>query len=192
MLDPKLLRSDLDQVAQQLARRGYTLDVAGLAALEELRKEIQTRAQNLQTERNARAKAVGMAKAKGEDIGPLLAQSEALGTALVEAESELNALQGRTEHAQLQIPNVPDASVPDGKSEEDNVEVRRWGTPRTFGFAVRDHVALGEGFDPAKAALDFERAAKLSGSRFSVMRGQLARLHRALIQFMLDTHTSLH
>lgn len=192
MLDPKLLRSDLDRVAQQLARRGYPLDVAGLAGLENLRKDIQTRAQTLQTERNARAKAVGMAKAKGEDIAPLLAQSEALGAQLVEAEAELDALQSRIEHAHLQIPNIPDDTVPDGGSEEDNVEVRRWGMPRAFAFPVKDHVALGEGFDPAKAALDFERAAKLSGSRFSVMRGQLARLHRALIQFMLDTHTTNH
>ncbi|MFP5440339.1 MAG: serine--tRNA ligase [Gammaproteobacteria bacterium] len=192
MLDPKLLRSDLELVAQKLGRRGYALDVAGLAALEEQRREIQTRAQNLQTERNARAKAVGIAKSKGEDITPLLAQSEALGAQLVQAEAELNALQSRIENAHLQIPNMPDDSVPDGASEADNVEVRRWGAPRKFDFPVQDHVALGEGFDPAKAALDFERAAKISGSRFSVMRGQLARLHRALIQFMLDTHTAEH
>ncbi len=192
MLDPKLLRSDLELVARQLGRRGYTLDTAGLAALEEQRKEIQTRAQNLQAERNARAKAVGQAKAKGEDIAPLLAQSEALGAQLTQAEAELNALQSRIEHAHLQIPNIPDDSVPDGQSDADNVEVRRWGTPRQFDFPVRDHVALGEGFNPANAALDFERAAKLSGARFSVMRGQLARMHRALIQFMLDTHTGEH
>ncbi len=192
MLDPKLLRSDLDLVAKTLARRGYALDVAGLAALEDSRKEIQTRAQNLQTERNARAKAVGMAKAKGEDVAPLLAQSEALGAQLAQAEADLNALQTRIENAHLQIPNMPDDSVPDGASETDNVELRRWGEPPKFSFEIRDHVALGEGFDPTKAALDFERAAKLSGSRFSVLRGQLARLHRALIQFMLDTHTSAH
>jgi len=192
MLDPKLLRSDIDTVAQSLARRGYALDVAGLNALEEQRKAIQTRAQNLQAERNARAKAVGMAKQKGEDIAPLLAQSDALGAQLTEAEAELNALQAKIEAAHLQIPNMPDAGVPDGKSEDDNVELRRWGTPRTFDFPVRDHVALGEGFDPARAALDFERAAKISGARFSVLRGQLARLHRALIQFMLDTHTQEH
>jgi seryl-tRNA synthetase len=192
MLDPKLLRSDIDTVAQTLARRGYALDVAGLNALEEQRKAIQTRAQTLQAERNARAKAVGMAKQKGEDIAPLLAQSDALGAQLTEAESELNALQAKIETAHLQIPNMPDAGVPDGKSEDDNVELRRWGTPRTFDFPVRDHVALGEGFDPARAALDFERAAKISGARFSVLRGQLARLHRALIQFMLDTHTQEH
>ena len=135
MLDPKLLRSDLDLVARQLGRRGYALDTAGLAELEEQRKEIQTRAQNLQAERNARAKAVGQAKARGEDIAPLLAQSEALGAQLTQAEAELNALQSRIEHAHLQIPNTPDDSVPDGQSDADNVEVRRWGAPRQF--AVR-------------------------------------------------------
>ncbi len=192
MLDPKLLRSDLELVARKLARRGYALDIAGLAALEEQRKEIQTHAQNLQAERNTRSKAIGQAKAKGEDVAPLMAQVEAFGTQLTAAEAELNALQSRIETAYLQIPNLPDDSVPDGKSEEDNVEVRRWGTPRTFDFPLRDHVALGEGFDPAKAALDFERAAKLSGARFSVLRGQLARMHRALIQLMLDTHTAEH
>ena len=192
MLDPKLLRSDLELVAQKLARRGYTLDVAGLAALEELRKEIQTRAQNLQSERNARSKAIGIAKQKGEDVGPLMAQVENFGAQLTQAENELNALQSRIENAHLQIPNIPDDAVPDGKSEDDNVEMRRWGTPRGFDFAVRDHVALGEGFDPDTAVLEFERAAKLSGARFSVLRGQLARMHRALIQLMLDTHTGEH
>lgn len=192
MLDPKLLRAELALVAGKLGRRGYALDVAGLTALEELRKDIQTRAQNLQAERNARSKAIGMAKQKGEDVAPLMAQVENFGAQLTQAESELDALQSRIENAHLQIPNIPDDSVPDGKSDADNVEVRRWGTPRVFDFPVRDHVALGEGFDPAKAALDFERAAKLSGARFSVLRGQLARLHRALIQFMLDTHTTQH
>lgn len=192
MLDPKLLRSDLDLVAQKLARRGYALDVQGLAALEAQRRDIQARAQDLQTERNARSKAIGIAKGKGEDVAPLMAQVAGLGDALAQAEAELDALQSRIEHAHLQIPNIPDDSVPDGASDADNVEVRRWGTPRVFDFPVRDHVALGEGFDPAKAALDFERAAKLSGARFSVLRGQLARLHRALIQFMLDTHTTAH
>ncbi|MFZ5722886.1 MAG: serine--tRNA ligase [Pseudomonadota bacterium] len=192
MLDPKLLRSELDAVAQKLGRRGYALDVAGLSALEELRKEIQTRAQNLQAERNARSKAIGQAKGRGEDVAPLMAMVESFGSQLAQAEAELDALQSRIEHAHLQIPNIPDDAVPDGKSEADNVELRRWGTPRRFDFPVRDHVALGEGFDPAKAALDFERAAKLSGARFSVLRGQLARLHRALIQFMLDTHTGAH
>ncbi|MFZ5755648.1 MAG: serine--tRNA ligase [Pseudomonadota bacterium] len=192
MLDPKLLRAELALVAGKLGRRGYALDVAGLTALEELRKDIQTRAQNLQAERNARSKAIGMAKQKGEDVAPLMAQVENFGAQLTQAESELDALQSRIENAHLQIPNIPDDSVPDGKSDADNVEIRRWGTPRVFDFPVRDHVALGEGFDPAKAALDFERAAKLSGARFSVLRGQLARLHRALIQFMLDTHTTQH
>ena len=192
MLDPKLLRSDLDLVARKLGRRGYVLDVAGLAELEELRKDIQTRAQNLQAERNSRSKAIGIAKQKGEDIAPLMAQVENFGAQLAAAEAELDALQGRIENAQLQIPNMPDDSVPDGSSEADNVEVRRHGVPRSFDFPIRDHVALGEGFDPAKAALEFERAAKLSGARFSVLRGQLARLHRALIQFMLDTHTTEH
>jgi seryl-tRNA synthetase len=190
MLDPKLLRADLDLVARALARRGYQLDVAGLAALEAQRKDIQTRAQDLQAERNARSKAIGQAKAKGEDIAPLMAQVEEAGQRLATAEAELDALQTRIEQAYLQIPNIPDDSVPDGASDADNLEVRRVGTPRAFGFPVRDHVDLGAGL--GEGGIDFERAAKLSGARFAVLRGQVARLHRALIQFMLDTHTREH
>ncbi len=192
MLDPKLLRSDLELVAQKLARRGFVLDVGLLGALEERRRDVQTRAQNLQNERNVRSKQIGLAKAKGADIAPLMAEVESFGVQLTQAEAELSALQARIEDAHLQLPNIPDDVVPDGKSEADNVELRRWGVPRIFDFPVRDHVDLGEGFDSSKAALDFGRAAKLSGARFSVLRGQLARLHRALIQFMLDTHTGAH
>lgn len=192
MLDPKLLRSDLELVAQKLGRRGFVLDVGLLAALEEQRREIQTRAQNLQNERNVRSKQIGMARSKGADIAPLMTEVESFGVQLAQAEAELSAIQARIEDAHLQLPNIPDDAVPDGESEKDNVELRRWGVPRVFDFPVRDHVDLGEGFDPAKAALDFGRAAKLSGARFSVLRGQLARLHRALIQFMLDTHTATH
>lgn len=192
MLDPKLLRSELELVAQKLGRRGFLLDVSLLTELEELRREVQTRAQNLQNERNVRSKQIGHAKAKGEDIAPLMAQVESFAVQLTQAEAELSVLQVRIEDAHLQLPNIPDDLVPDGKSEADNIELRCWGVPRVFDFPVRDHVDLGEGFDPTKAALDFGRAAKLSGARFSVLRGQLARLHRALIQFMLDTHTEKH
>jgi seryl-tRNA synthetase len=188
MLDPKLLRNDLEGTAQQLARRGFVLDTEILQALEERRKSIQTQTQQLQAERNSRSKGIGKAKAAGEDIAPLLKEVEGLGEQLKAAEHELATLQEELHSILMGIPNIPHASVPEGKGEEDNPELRKWGTPPVFDFAPKDHVDLGEQL----GQLDFETAAKLTGSRFSVMQGPLARLHRALIQFMLDTHTREH
>ena len=188
MLDPKLLRSDLASVTAQLARRGFTLDSAALQSLDERRKAIQVKTQELQAERNSRSKGIGKAKAAGEDIAPLLAEVEGLGEQLKAAEAELAGLQEELNGILMGIPNIPDASVPDGKGEEDNPEIRRWGELPAFDFEPRDHVDLGE----ALGYLDFETAAKLTGSRFCVMQGPVARLHRALIQFMLDTHTGQH
>ncbi len=188
MLDPRLLRTELDAVATQLARRGYILDTAALRALEERRKAIQVQTQELQAERNARSKGIGKAKAAGEDIAPLLTEVEGLGDQLKAAEEQLAALQDELNAVLLDIPNLPHESVPEGKGEDDNPEIRRWGEPPSFDFEPKDHVDLGE----ALGLLDFETAAKLTGSRFSVIQGPLARLHRALIQFMLDTHTRAH
>ena len=188
MLDPKLLRNDLEGTAQQLARRGFVLDTKNLQALEERRKPIQTQTQELQAERNSRSKGIGKAKAAGEDIAPLLKEVEGLGEQLKAKEHELATLQEELNSILMGIPNIPHASVPGGKGEEDNPELRKWGEPAEFDFAPRDHVDLGEQL----GQLDFETAAKLTGSRFSVMQGPLARLHRALIQFMLDTHTREH
>ena len=188
MLDPKRLRTELDQVAAQLARRGYTLDVARIQALEEERKIIQVRTQELQAERNSRSKAIGQAKAKGEDVAPLLEQVAGLGAELDAAKAQLDQLQSDLDAVLMAIPNIPHSSVPDGKSEDDNLEVRRWGEPRAFDFEPKDHVDIGE----ALGQLDFETATKITGTRFAVMSGPLARMHRALIQFMLDTHTALH
>jgi seryl-tRNA synthetase len=187
MLDPKLLRNALEETARQLARRGFELDVAGFAALEARRKEVQVCAQELQSERNARSKAIGKAKAQGEDIAPLLAGVAELGEQLKEAEARLEAIQAQLEATLMEIPNLPDASVPDGKDERDNVEIRRWGEPTGLGFAPKDHVDLG-----VPLGMDFEVAVKLSGARFTALSGPLARLHRALTQFMLDLHTSEH
>jgi len=188
MLDPKLLRSDLEVTAQQLARRGFTLDTGKLQSLEAQRKSIQTQTQDLQAERNSRSKSIGKAKAAGEDIAPLLQAVEGLGQQLSEKEQELTALQDELNAILMGIPNIPHASVPGGKGEEDNPELRKWGEPAVFNFEPKDHVDLGEQL----GQLDFETAAKLTGSRFSVMQGPLARLHRALIQFMLDTHIREH
>jgi seryl-tRNA synthetase len=188
MLDPKLLRGDIDAVARQLARRGYTLDTDFLQALEEQRKTIQVQTQELQAGRNSRSRDIGRAKAAGEDIAPLLQEVEGLGKQLKQKEDELDQLQARLNDILMGIPNIPHASVPDGKGEEDNPELRKWGTLPAFDFEPRDHVDLGERL----GQLDFEIAAKLTGSRFSVIQGPLARLHRALIQFMLDTHTRQH
>jgi seryl-tRNA synthetase len=188
MLDPKLLRSDISQVAAQLARRGYTLDTATLQSLDERRREIQVATQQLQAERNSRSKGIGRAKAAGEDIAPLLQEVEGLGDQLKAKEEELVALQAELNAMLMGIPNLPHESVPDGSGEEDNQEIRRWGALPEFDFEPRDHVDLGEQL----GLLDFETAAKLTGSRFSVIQGPLARLHRALIQFMLDTHTRRH
>ncbi len=188
MLDSKLLRTQPQDIAERLALRGFVLDVAGLETLEAQRKEVQTRTEQLQAERNSRSKSIGQAKARGEDIAPLLAQVDQLGGELEAGKRELEAIQIKLDAIALNIPNLPDASVPQGASEDDNVEVSRWGTPRSFDFAVQDHVALGENIK----GLDFEAASKLSGARFAVMRGGIARMHRALAQFMLDLHTSEH
>ena len=188
MLDPKLLRNDLEWVAGQLSRRGFVLDTDSLQALEAHRKDIQMQTQELQAERNSRSKGIGKAKAAGEDIAPLLKEVEGLGSQLKQKEDELAGLQDELNSILLGIPNIPHASVPDGKGEEDNPEIRSWGEPPGFDFEPKDHVDLGEQL----GQLDFETAAKITGSRFSVMQGPLARLHRALIQFMLDTHTGQH
>lgn len=192
MLDPKLLRSDPEAVARALAKRGFDLDVAALSALEEERKAIQVKTESLQQERNSRSKNIGKAKAAGEDIAPLLAEVENLKTQLSSADEELKSVQEKLEVLISAIPNVPDDDVPEGKDEEDNVEVRRWGTPREFAFEVKDHVDLGALAGEGYAGLDFDIASKLTGSRFAVMRGDLARLHRALIQFMINTHSEEH
>jgi len=188
MLDPKRLRTELDQVAAQLARRGYTLDVARIRALEDERKIIQVRTQELQAERNSRSKAIGQAKARGEDVAPLLDQVAGLGAELDAAKGRLDQLQADLDALLMAIPNIPHGTVPDGAGEEDNEEVRRWGEPRIFDFEPRDHVDIGE----LLGQLDFETATKITGTRFALMSGGLARMHRALIQFMLDTHTGRH
>ena len=187
MLDPRLLRSDLAGVAAKLARRGFVLDVGTFAALEERRKDMQIEADRLRSERNAGAKAVGQAKARGEDATPLLAAAEALNARMAGIESDLAAIQAQLGTLQLGLPNLLHASVPDGCDEAANVELRRWGEPRRFAFEPKDHVALGE-----PLGMDFEAAGRISGARFVVMTGGLARLHRALTQFMLDLHTGGH
>jgi seryl-tRNA synthetase len=188
MIDAKLIRNDLDGVAAALARRGFVLDTARLQELEEERKALQVRAQELQAQRNRRSKEIGKARAAGVEIGPLLEQIEGLGRQHKAAEEALAGLQEVLGDLLMGIPNIPHASVPDGGGEADNLEVRRWGEPSGFGFEPRDHVDLGERL----GLLDFRNAAKISGARFSVIQGPLARLHRALIQFMLDTHTREH
>lgn len=192
MLDPKLVRSQPDTLAAALAKRGFTLDLAWLEKLEAQRREVQERTQTLQAERNAYAKSMGKemaaAKAEGRDIEPLKARGEALKNAVNEAEQALEDIQKQLEDYLLGVPNVPDEAVPEGKSEDDNVEIRRWGEPRNFAFDIKDHVDLGVPGD----ALDFETATKITGSRFAVLRGGFARLHRALIQFMLDVHVTEH
>jgi seryl-tRNA synthetase len=188
MLDPKYLRQDLGQTAQLLQRRGYVLDDNRIAELEEQRKQVQVKTQDLQAERNSKSKNIGQAKAKGEDIQPLLDEVAHLGDALKAVEEELSAVQAQLDDLLLTIPNIPHESVPVGKDENDNVEIRKWGDPRQFDFVAKDHVELGEQL----GQLDFETASKITGSRFAVMNGQLARLHRALIQFMLDLHTREH
>jgi len=188
MLDPQLLRTDLLQTAEKLARRGFVLDTDALAQLEQQRKKIQIETENLQSERNSRSKAIGQAKAAGEDIQPLLNEVADLGDKLKSSEVELSALQEQLQEVMLGIPNIPFDDVPNGKSEEDNLEIKLDGTQPTFDFEPVDHVELGEQL----AQLDFEVAAKISGARFTVMKGPLARLQRALTQFMLDTHTQDH
>ena len=188
MLDPRWFRNDLDDAARQLARRGFSLDTAAIRALDARRKAAQVRTQELQAERNAKSKEIGRAKAAGQDIQPLLDAVAHLGDELKAAEAELETIQADWLAIALTTPNIPHASVPDGRDEYDNREERRWGEPPRFDFAPKDHVDLGA----ALGLMDFEAAVKLTGARFVVMAGPLARLHRALIQFMLDTHTREH
>jgi seryl-tRNA synthetase len=188
VIDPKLLRTDPDAVARNLARRGYVLDVDALRALEEKRKPRAVEVDRLRAERNANARAVGAAKGRGEDAASLIARSESLAAELSSAEAALAAVQEELDQWQLGLPNLLHESVPDGHDESANVEVRRWGEPRAFAFQPRDHVEIGQGL----GGLDFEVAALMSGSRFVVMRGAVARLHRSLAQFMLDLHTGEH
>ena len=188
MLDIQLFRHDIGAVAAGLAKRGVALDTVRFEALERERKDIQTRTQELQNRRNVVSKQVGAAKGRGEDATALLAEGAGLGDDLRRLEGELDRVQGAQREFLLDLPNLTHETTPVGRSSDDNVEVRRWGAPRAFDFAVRDHTDLGEGL----GLLDFAAAAKLSGARFSLLRGDLARLHRALAQFMLDTHTREH
>ncbi len=188
MIDPQLIRNDLDNVAQQLLKRGFKLDREQLIALEAARKRVQVETQALQSERNTRSKLIGKAKASGEDIAPLLAAVAELGDKLKAGEAQLAEIQSELNEILQGVPNIPHADVPEGRSEDDNVELRRWGKPTSFDFEPKDHVDLGV----ALGGMDFETASKLTGSRFTVMSGPIARLHRALIQFMLDLHTREH
>ncbi|HEX5340074.1 MAG TPA: serine--tRNA ligase [Gammaproteobacteria bacterium] len=188
MLDPKLLRNDLQSVAAALARRGFRLDVAGYAALENHRKELQTRMEQLRNERNAHSKEIGMAKAKGQGTASLMAKVTDIGIRLKSAEDNFGKVEAELETVQYGLPNLLHESVPEGADESANREIRRWGEPRKFDFTPKDHVDLGA----AQGGMDFELAAKLTGARFVVLKGSLARLHRALIQFMLNLHVGEH
>jgi seryl-tRNA synthetase len=188
MLDAKLLRSDPDAIARNLARRGFALDVARFRAIEERRKQAQVAADEVRAARNAQARKVGMAKAKGEDIAALIAEGDALVQRLEVLEQEQGAASTEFDELVLGLPNTLHESVPDGRDETANVELRRWGAPRTFDFGPLDHVAIGEKL----AMMDFAAAGRISGARFVVLTAALARLHRALIQYMLDLHTSKH
>ena len=189
MIDPNLLRNNLAEVAEKLKiKRGFTLDVANITQLEEQRKALQVKTETLQAERNARSKAIGAAKARGEDIAPLLAEVDHMAAELEQGKVELEKVQNALNDIALNIPNIPADEVPLGKDDSENLEVSRWGEPRKFDFEVKDHVALGENLQ----GLDFASAVKLTGSRFVVMKGQIAKLHRALAQFMLDLHTEQH
>ncbi|EWS97257.1 seryl-tRNA synthetase [Pseudoalteromonas sp. SCSIO_11900] len=184
MLDSKYLRQDVEQTAARLAARGYELDVAVVTELEEKRKTLQVKTQELQSQRNASAKAIGQAKAKGEDAQPLLDAVANLGSELDAAKAEQDEVLEAIKQIALAIPNLPDESVPEGADEDDNVEILTWGTPKKYDFEVKDHVDVGQDLN----GLDFEMGVKISGARFTVMRGQVARMHRALTQYMLDTH----
>ncbi len=188
MLDPHLLRNDLEQIVTKLARRGFSVDAEEFSNLEAKRKELQSLTQALQNDKNVSAKKIGKAKSNGENIEPLLDDVAQLGEKLKAAETELNTIQDSILDIVSSLPNIPDDSVPDGQNENDNVEIRQWGTPTEFNFSVKDHVDLGV----RNGLLDFDLGAKITGSRFTVMRGPMARLHRALIQFMLDVHTAEH
>lgn len=186
MLDPKLLRSDLETLKARLATRGYELDIAFWQELENKRKSLQVETENLQAQKNQGAKEIGLLKKNGQNTDELMAQMAKVSDEMKRCEDDLRELLATIESESLKIPNLPDESVPVGEDENDNVEVRRWGVPRVFDFEIKDHSDLGEGL----GLLDFEMASKLTGSRFSVLKGQLARLNRALVQFMLDTHTN--
>ena len=188
MLDPKYVRANPEEVANLLKKKGYEFPVEQFVELDNQRKTIQTETETLQNERNTRSKGIGKAKAAGEDIQPLLAEVQNLGDQLDAAKERLNEVQAQLDNLLLGVPNIPHESVPEGADEDDNVEVRTWGTPAEFDFEPLDHVALGE----KNGELDFETAAKLTGSRFAVMKGKMARLHRALTQMMLDTHVNEH
>ena len=188
MLDIQLLRTDLDHIAARLTSRGHTFPIAQFNALEAQRKSIQTHTQALQAKRNATSKQIGIAKQKGEDVSAIMAEVAQLGDELKQAENQLESIQAELQQILLVTPNLAHDSVPEGKSDADNREIRRWGTPRTFDFTIQDHVSIGESL----GLLDFASAAKLSGARFNVMKGGIARLHRALAQFMLDTHIQEH
>ncbi|MEI6303473.1 MAG: serine--tRNA ligase [Betaproteobacteria bacterium] len=188
MLDPQLFRNDIDAVAKRLADRPFVLDVAGFQVIEAERRTVQMRTQELQAGRNAFAKRIGQAKGKGEDTTALMAEAGAANAELESLEKKLAELQAKLHDFLSGIPNLPHQSVPTGRSADDNQEMRRVGTIRTFGFAPKDHIALGE----ATGLLDFETATKIAGSRFALLKGPLARLHRAIAQFMLDVHTGEH
>ena len=188
MLDPRLFRTDLDFVTAQLARRNFAFDADAYISLEARRKDIQIKTQDLQNQRNSNAKAIGQAKAKGEDVQPLMDQVGQLGEELKAAEAELARIQTDMDNLMSSIPNILDEAVPEGKDEDSNLEISRWGEPRQFDFEAKDHVDLGAKLQ----GMDFELGAKIAGSRFVVLNGGLARLQRALIQFMLDTHTAEH
>ena len=188
MLDAKIIRSNAEEVAVKLKKKGYQFDTALFHKLEEQRKTIQTRTEELQSARNSRSKNIGKAKASGEDIAPLIEAMNAIGEDLEVAKKELKSTQDELQNLLAGMPNIPDDAVPEGDNEDDNVEVRRWGQPKTFDFEVKDHIELGERL----GQLDFESAVKLAGSRFAVMKGDIARLHRALAQFMLNTHIAEH
>ncbi len=188
MLDIQLLRTQPDSVAAALARRGAAIDLAPFEALEAQRKQVQTQTQDLQAKRNALSKQIGQLKAKGEDIAPVMAEVAGLGDALKTNEEKLAVLLAELDAFVARIPNLPHESVPEGRDETGNVEIARWGVPPAFDCAVRDHVELGESL----GGLDFERGVKIAGSRFTLMKGEIARLHRALAQFMLDVHTTEH
>ncbi|MEX3955066.1 serine--tRNA ligase [Trinickia sp. EG282A] len=187
MLDIQLLRKDLEGVAKRLAARGYMLDVAAFSALEAERRAIQTRTEELQARRNSLSKQIGAMKGRGEDTSALMAEVSGIGDEMKASAAQLDDVQARVSKLMLEMPNLPHESVPLGDDESGNVEVRRWGTPRQFDFEVKDHVDVG-----TPLGLDFETGAKLAGARFTMLRGAMARLHRALAQFMLDTHTQQH
>ena len=187
MLDIQALRNDLDGVVATLKKRGFEFDSASFARLENERKVVQTRTQELQAKRNTTSKQIGIAKSKGEDVAAIMAEVAGIGEQLKADETRLAEIQAELQQLLLNVPNLPHDSVPVGKSEEDNLEVRRVGTPRTFDFEIKDHTDVG-----APLGLDFDTGAKLSGARFTLMKGQVARLHRALAQFMLDTQTEKH